>query len=132
MSKEKAFRIASKRNRDVHFISLAASDTVGMPREWQHILDIATSLEMTGKNVNVVNVLDLQKRYELLNPTEDVTKVNVYDLVVSFVKQNKNCDVFVDECPIIATFSRFGICLYVQLIFNCLLKISYHVKYLTS
>ena len=103
ISKEKAIRLARAGKKVVFYISLAATDFRGRAQKHSFILDIATKMEMQGKCVHVVDAIDLKQRYEMLHPTQDSSEVNIYDIVLSFIEQNSDADIFLDEVPIIAT-----------------------------
>ena len=95
--------LKSKAN-PVFFISLVAVDQLGIVDRDEYIFDVYTkSYDFHGSYVEVVSAKDLWNFYKRKNwyKRNDRRNINIYELVVFFIRYHPNGHFVLDECPIL-------------------------------
>ena len=83
----------------VFYISLAAADIYGVPRNEYFTFDIASKMDLENTDVMVLDCMDLLTDYRHQNEAEVPEKITVYELVENFMKNHPRGYFFIDECP---------------------------------
>ena len=91
----------------VYFISLLGSDASGekvkgggkgLPTKAFYIFDVKSEMELEQHQVRFLSCQDLLEYYEV-ETGKNGESMNVYQLVIFFIKMNPNAYYFLDEVP---------------------------------
>ena len=94
----------------VFFISLVGVDLSGkgIVDDYEHIFDLYTKgYDFNDSDVEVKSAQDLWDWYASQKFGSNKWRVDIYQLVESFVKHNPNAHFVLDECPFLESRSKY-------------------------
>ena len=76
-----------------------ATNQQGFPEEEHYLYDVATEMELQGFRIKFLSAKDIKEYYKKHHPKFDEKKVDIYEMVLFFIKMHKESSFFFDEVP---------------------------------
>ena len=91
--------------RKVYYISMVGTDAndkngVGIPRNVHNFFDVKSNMELLHYGVNFLSAQDLVS-FQTPKAATKTRKMNIYQLVQSFIRDNRDDIFFLDEVPLL-------------------------------
>ena len=95
-------------NKDVYYVSLLAADHRGKPLNEYYTFDEGSRIDLEGTGVKFLDVQELVNQYTEEHKWRWMKGTTVYYILEQFMKKNPDASFFVDECPLILSWSLIG------------------------
>ena len=100
-------QIGPKDTAEVFYISLLASKKEkGLPEKEHFLFDVASSLELSGYNVQFVSTHELKQFFIAENGEPASRGINTYQLTTHFIQRHPGGSFFLDEVPFLSNSYR--------------------------
>ena len=90
-----------------YFISLIATNDIGLVSDQKFIFDVVSREEMKMNGVNFLALHDLQKHFTEMNSSRHKPSENVYELLKQFIYDKRGSNFIIDKIPFMKTGTHY-------------------------